>query len=341
MTPQPVFSSAPIFASLPSHPSVHAAALVALPENHLLVSFYGGTVEKANDITIFQAHYDSKNEKWSAPKIAIEDPNKPLGNPVLFLAPDGTLWLYYLVMRGDKWYKCTLHAKTSQDLGQTWTHAQDFPASRGWTIRNNLIILDNDEILFPLCDESKGLSFFMASNDCCQTWQIRGSITSHPKNLQPAVVQLANGDLWTLIRTGGKGGHCWESRSSDRGQSWTPAKPGPFKNPNSALAMIKLASGCLAAVYNDSDQRQYRTPLVISLSEDDGRTWPHTRILEDQVGEFTYRTDREDNWDSIEFSYPALVQTDDKMIHIVYTSDSRRTIQHAVCNEAWLRSAPA
>lgn len=337
MTEAAIFHSAPIFDTLPTHPSVHASTVEALPGGDLLAAFYAGTVEKAKDITIFQTRYLSSEARWTPPEIAVADADFSLGNPVLFMAPDDVLWLYYLVMRGDKWYKCTLHAKTSRDLGRTWQHAQDFPASLGWTIRNNLILLDSSEILFPLCDESKGFSFFMASKDYGQTWEIRGRVTSDPKNLQPAVIQRSSGELLTLIRTGGKGGRCWESHSSDMGKTWTKAVPGPFKNPNAALAMIRLESGHVAAVYNDSDQRKYRTPLAISLSEDEGRTWPHTRILEDAPGEFTYRTDREDNWDSVEFSYPAMTQTWDGLIHITYTHDHRRNIKHAVCNEVWLK----
>ncbi len=337
MNKTPIFHGEPIFHALKSHPSVHASTIEALPDGELIVSFYGGTVEKASDITIFTCRYLPDQKRWTEPDITIQDPDHSLGNPLLFLAPDGVLWLFYLVMRGDKWYKCTLHAKRSQDLGQTWQHALDFPASLGWTVRNNLIVLDSGEILFPLCDEAKGRSFFMASHDNCQTWQIRGAVESHPKNLQPAVIQRANGDLLTYIRTGGKGGMCWKATSSDQARSWTAAQPGPFKNPNSAMAMIKLNSGHLAAVYNDSDSHRFRTPLVISLSEDEGKTWPTQRTLEDQPGEFTYRTDREDNWDSVEFSYPALVQTADGLIHIVYTNDSRHNIKHVTLNEAWLK----
>ena len=337
MLDQPLFASAPIFSTLPSHPSVHASTIEALPDGDLLVSFYAGTVEKAKDITIFLCRFDTRSNKWSEPTVVVEDPEYSLGNPVLFFGPDQTLWLFYLKMQGQKWNTCTLHALKSLDYGESWKHGYDFEESLGWTIRTNLITLDNNEILFPLCDEFKRYSFFMTSSDQCQTWQIRGKVTSDPFNLQPAVIQRANHDLLALIRTGGKGGHCWESISKDYGRSWAAAVPGPFKNPNSALAMTKLASGNLVAVYNDSDQRIFRTPLVISLSEDEGKTWPYTRKLEDQTGEFTYSTDKTNNWTSIEFSYPAIVQSQDGLIHVVYTNDSRRNIKHAQMNEAWIK----
>jgi predicted neuraminidase len=336
--PTPSFKAEPIFETLPSHPSVHAATITALPGDNLLVSFYAGTVEKAMDITIFQCRYDAESGTWSAPSVAVADENHSLGNPVLFPAPDGRLWLYYLVMHGEKWNTCTLHAHFSEDRGETWLGDVTFDDSLGWTTRTNPIVMDNDEILFPMCDEVKGYSFFLTSPDNGETWERHAPIKSNPHNLQPAVIQRENGDLLALIRTAGEGGRCWETVSRDHGRTWSNAKPGPFRNPNSALAMIKLTSGNIVAVYNNSDDRFYRTPLVISFSEDDGRTWPITRILEDQPGKFTYRTDRTDNWDSIEFSYPAITQTTDGMIHVVYTNDSRRNIKHAAVNEAWLKS---
>lgn len=339
MFDKPLFSSTPIFSKLSSHPSVHASTIEVLPNNDLLVSFYAGTVEKSKDITIFLCRYNAKEKTWTSPSIVVYDPEFSLGNPVLFLAPDQNLWLFYLVMHGQKWNTCTLHSLKSEDFGHTWEQGSDFKDSLGWTIRTNPIVMDNGEILFPLCDESKRYSFFMTSNDLCQSWQIQGNIISEPFNLQPAVIQSSTHELLALMRTGGKGGHCWKSTSNDFGRSWSPAVPGPFKNPNSALAMIKLASGNLIAVYNDSDQWIYRTPLVISLSEDEGETWPYTRILENQKGEFTYSTGKTDNWSSIEFSYPAIVQSQDDLIHIVYTNDSRRNIKHIQINEAWIKSS--
>lgn len=338
MQPSPLFKAEPIFKTLPSHPSVHAATIAALPDNNLLVSFYAGTVEKAKDITIFQCRYEANQAAWSAPSVAIADPDHSLGNPVLFPAPDGRLWLYYLVMHGRKWNTCSLHARYSTNQGETWIGDVEFEGSLGWTTRNNLIVMDNGEYLFPMCDEVEGYSFFLTSDDKGQHWTRHAPIRSEPHNLQPAVIQRADGDLLALIRTAGEGGRCWQATSRDRGRTWSDPTPGPFRNPNAAMAMIKLASGNLVAVYNDSDDRLYRTPLVISLSEDDGRTWPVTRILEDQQGKFTYRTDRTDNWDSIEFSYPAIAQSEDGLIHVVYTNDSRRNIKHVALNEAWLRS---
>jgi predicted neuraminidase len=37
------------------------------------------------------------------------------------------------------------------------------------------------------------------------------------------------------------------------------------------------------------------------------------------------------------FAYPVALQTRDGRIHVVYTSNSRKVIQHAVFDESWLQ----
>lgn len=339
MKQAPICIPQEIFTFMPEFPSCHASTVAALPGGDLLVAFYSGSVEKAKDVTILYARYSYANNDWQQPEILLDYPDRSLGNPVFFLAPNGVLWLFFLIMEGQKWYECSLHYIQSKDLGITWGEPQTFQGKLGWTIRNNLIVLDNGDILFPLDDNSKGYSFFMRSQDGGKTFQELGRITSEPHNEQPAVVQLSDGSLLCYARTYGKGGHCWEAHSQDNGQTWTEAMPGPFKNPNSAMAMIRLASGNLVTIYNDSDHYRFRTPLVVSMSEDEGETWPFRRTLENQPGEFTYSTTQLDNSGSVEFSYPAIVQDEFGTVHFTYTNDSRRNIKHVQVNEAWLREA--
>lgn len=338
MNAKPVFQAQPIFPDLPSHPSCHASTLVALPGGDLLAAFYAGSVEKAADVAIFLSRYRQRQAAWERPEIVVEPAGNSLGNPVLFLAPDGLLWLFYLVMRGHKWHHCTIHYRQSADGGLTWGAERDFRQTPGWTTRNNLIVLDGGEFLFPLADNVAGCSVFMSSADGGQSWQELGRIVSTPHNEQPAAAQLSDGSLLAVMRTGGEGGPCWQARSSDRGRTWTAAEPGPLPNPNSALAMIRLAGGSLVQVYNGSALRRFRTPLNAALSLDEGQSWPFVRSLETLPGEFTYRTDRLDNSASVEFSYPAIAQDPDGLIHITYTN-CRRNIKHVLCNEAWLKEA--
>ncbi|MFH1927467.1 MAG: sialidase family protein, partial [Chloroflexota bacterium] len=336
MNTQPFYHAEEMFSSLPDHPSCHASTIVCLPDGDLLTAFYAGSVEKAADVVILLSRYRAWDGVWSPPEVVVDLPDKSVGNPVLFLTPSGILWFFYLIMQGNKWYHCTIDSMRSTDYGASWEPDNVFRADAGWTTRNNLVVLDTGAILFPLSDNVEGHSIFMVSEDGGRTWQQLGKIVSDPHNEQPAVVQLSDGSLLAYMRTAGKGGRCWQSRSFDRGRSWTLAEPGPFSNPNSAMAMIRLESGGLVLVYNDSDNYRYRTPLNIALSLDDGVTWPFVRSLETREGEFTYLTTRLDNSDSIEFSYPAIAQDREGYIHVTYTN-CRENIKHVVVNEAWIQ----
>jgi predicted neuraminidase len=89
-------------------------------------------------------------------------------------------------------------------------------------------------------------------------------------------------------------------------------------NPNSRLDLTRLASGRLALAFNAAANA--RSPLTLALSEDDGATWP-------------WRFDVETG--DAEYSYPALIQSQDNLLHLVYTW--RRThIAHISCDEDWI-----
>ncbi len=336
MSKPPLFHSAPIFPSLPTLPSCHASTLLALPDGDLLVAFYAGSVEKAADVSILLCRYVAAENAWCSPELLVDMPSRSVGNPLLFRHRSGVIHLYYLVMEGNKWHHCTIHQRTSTDGGLTWGPSTLFRAAPGWTTRNNLIVLQEGDLLFPLSDNVAGCSVMLRSADGGQTWQEAGRIPSSPANEQPAVVQLDDGSLLAYMRTGGKGGACWESRSTDGGCTWSKAQPGPFKNPNSAMAMIRHTGGGLVTVYNDSDHYRYRTPLKVALSLDQGASWPFVRVLEDRPGEFTYLTTRLDNSDSIEYSYPAIAESADGLVHVTYTN-CRENIKETLFNLAWLK----
>ena len=109
------------------------------------------------------------------------------------------------------------------------------------------------------------------------------------------------------------------AESSDGGWTWTAGRDSPFPNPNAAVDFLKLQSGNLLLVYNDT--MVGRTPLVAALSTDGDRTYSHRRALAEGPGDF---------------GYPIAVQTADGRIHVVYTSDGRRVINHAMFGEDWL-----
>jgi predicted neuraminidase len=135
------------------------------------------------------------------------------------------------------------------------------------------------------------------------------------------VVQLTDDYLVAYIRRGGNfeptdHGYTLRSESRDGGYTWSDAVETKFKNPNSAVDFIKLQNGHLLLVYNDNMNE--RTPLTVAISMDGDKTWPYSRNI--GGGDNT-------------FAYPYAIQTRDGKIHIVYTTNERRTIMHAVFDE--------
>jgi len=101
--------------------------------------------------------------------------------------------------------------------------------------------------------------------------------------------------------------------------TWSEGKDSSFPNPNAAIDFLKLKSGRLLLIFNDSMSR--RTPLTAALSSDQDHTWPIRRNI------------REGNND---FGYPSAFQASDGRIHLVFTSNRRTVVNHAIFDEDWI-----
>jgi predicted neuraminidase len=88
-------------------------------------------------------------------------------------------------------------------------------------------------------------------------------------------------------------------------------------NPSAGVDGVTLKDGRHLLVYNPVARG--RTPLVVGLSKD-GKEWVTVLTLEDQPGEY---------------SYPAIIQADDGLVHITYTW-KREKIRHWAVDPARL-----
>ena len=108
-----------------------------------------------------------------------------------------------------------------------------------------------------------------------------------------------------------------ESWSRDAGHTWSPLAATKLPNPNSGIDAVQLKDGRSLLVYNPTTDE--RTPLVVAVSKG-GHAWNNALTLESDPGEY---------------SYPAVFQSSDGLIHVTYTY-RRYSIKHVVFNEDWL-----
>jgi hypothetical protein len=133
------------------------------------------------------------------------------------------------------------------------------------------------------------------------------------------------------------------SRSTDRGETWSPVEDTGIPNPGAGAEVRVLGNGNWVLIYNDLERGRYR--LAVSLSDDEGRTWRWTRHLERDA-------ESDDEVRLGQYHYPSIVQAADGTLHATYSFFAppasvkpdaekrlpRKSIKHAHFNEAWIRS---
>src|SRR5262245_9109321 len=81
-------------------PYKHPACLTELSNGDLYLVYYGGQGEYAKDTAVFGSRRARGSTTWSAPRAIARDPFRSLGNGVVWQAPDGVVWLFYVVRYG-------------------------------------------------------------------------------------------------------------------------------------------------------------------------------------------------------------------------------------------------
>lgn len=318
-----------------SFPQCHASTIVETTAGTLITAFFGGTHEKHPDVGIWVSRHDGG--RWSAPVevangIQFTRPDgtvvrHPTWNPVLFQPQGGPLLLFYKAgPTPQTWWGMLT---TSTDDGRTWSEPRRLPEGVLGPIKNKPIQLADGSILCPTSTESptEGWTIhFERTRDLGRTWEFIGPIHTQQEfgAIQPSFLQHRDGRLQILART--KNDVLVMSWSADQGKTWSRVEATKLANPNSGTDAVTLADGRHVLVYNPTRRQPNgangpRSPLIVAVSRD-GRDWQDAVTLE---------TDAAANG----YSYPAVIQTRDGMIHITYTW-RRERIRHVVISPAEL-----
>ena len=316
-------------------PQCHASTIAETPTGALIAAFFGGTRERNPDVGIWICRYE--HSRWSAPVEAANglQPARsdgtvvryPTWNPVLFQPGHGPLMLFYKVGPSPQtWWGMLM---TSTDDGRVWSAPRRLPDDILGPIKDKPVQLADGTILCPSSSESPTSGWtvhFELTRDLGGSWTVVGPINTKDEfnAIQPSVLVQADGRLQVLCRS--KENVLTTSWSADQGRTWSKMAATTLPNPNSGIDAVTLRDGRHLLVYNPTTRRPEgsgpRSPLSVALSSD-GVGW--TKVV-----------DLEDDDASAGYSYPAVIQTRDGLVHITYTW-RREKIRHVVLDPEKLK----
>lgn len=321
-----VVASEFIYESAP-YPSAHAST-VAETRAGLVAAWFGGTAERNPDVGIWVSRHDGKH--WSPP-VEVADGVQPGGtrhpcwNPVLFQPSNGPLLLFYKVGPSPRdWWGLV---RTSLDGGREWSPATRLPEGILGPIRAKPVELPGGELLAGSSTEHAGWVVHMERFagpgwtaerlGSAAAWSRVGPLND-PKQfaaIQPTILVHSPTSLQILCRS--QQGVITEAWSEDAGRSWGRMSATRLLNPSAGIDSLRLPDGRFLLVYNPATSGRQRLELAVST---DGRAWRPGVVLENSPGEY---------------SYPALIQPRDGLVHVTYTW-KRQRIKHVVVDPARL-----
>lgn len=320
VTDEFIFKEAPF-------PSCHASTIAETPQG-IVAAWFGGTKERNPDVGIWVSR--KLKGKWTAPVevadgVLSDSVRYACWNPVLYQVPDGPLVLFYKIGPSPSAWKGW--KKTSTDGGVTWSGAQALPEGFLGPIKDKPVLLKNGSLLCGSSTEDHGWNVhFEITPDFGKTWKKTTDVedSGKYKAIQPTILMHKDGKLQALTRSRNRA--ILQTWSSDNGLTWSPLTKTALPNNNSGIDGVTLADGRQLLVYNhvlppEGESKGPRTPLNVAISKD-GETWYAANILEDSH--------------ISQYSYPAVIQTKDGMVHIVYTW-RRERIKHVVIDPSQLQ----
>ena len=312
-------------------PSCHASTIEETKDG-LITSWFGGTNEKDPDVGIWISTFSGNN--WTSPiEVAdgVQEKGKryPTWNPVLFNTGSEIKLFYKVGPTPRSWWGEVISA--SENL-ENWSKPVKLPKDIFGPIKNKPVLLPNGDLLSPSSTEDHGWRVHMEiSPDMGKTWSRTESLNDGKKVsiIQPTIILHPKEKVQMLCRS--KGSDILSSWSSDNGKTWSSFNSTGLPNPNSGIDAVTLKNGYHVLIYNHVACKKGETwgdrhILNLAISKD-GLKWEAGVLLEN------------DKDVDAEYSYPAVIQSKDGMIHISYTWN-RKLIKHVVVDPKKIKSKP-
>ncbi len=365
----PLYESELIFPPQGKH--VHGSSIVECPNGDLLVCwFYGSGERSADDVLIQGARKRKKTGKWSPVFEMADTPNVPDCNPVLFRDDRDRLWLFWIVVVGNRWENSLLKFRRSENYQN--------PGAPKWSWQDVLIVGPGEDFPQQLADGFKAMGYeqgcwaeyalpydellVAAAKD--KSKRMRGWMTRiHP-------IILPSGRYLLPLYSDGFN-ISLAAFSDNQGETWQATAPIIGLGPTQPT-FVRKTDGTLVAYLRDEGGEPQR--VQISTSKDEGLTWSlavdtdipnpssslevialadgrwvmiandteegrHRLVLmmSDDEGQ-TWKWKRYLENGSGSYSYPSLIQSRDDTIHATYSHHEKtwNSIKHVRVNPEWI-----
>lgn len=328
----------------------HTTPQVARLGNNQLLALMGVRARSGEPRTSIGGSFSGDGGRtWSAVTLfhqesekgyAVADPN--------MLVDGNRLFVYWTRVRIPNEIKQSwVWGMVSEDNGQTWSQPRELNLPRQYSVgkqHNGIKLADGSYAMGISWDrwpergynaKTEGetdISTGILRSDDGFDWKIFGDLhvwveKTTPKAVgglaEPALVQLGNGDLYMIMRSGAS--RHYEARSVDGGVTWSEPKPSALVGHNSpsALWRVDRTANDIVVVWNNSPT--LRKPLAAALSSDGGATWTKPRNVATSA--------------ALGISYPGVTQAADGRFVVVWQAHpvgGGRDIHFAVFNREWL-----
>lgn len=271
-------------------------------QGQLAAAFQAGLHEAAGNQRIVFGFYDNKIQQWPSTWMTVTPPspdNWAQWEPILFYAPNGTLWLFWSEGPGAR--PNLLYAQTTDNSSNfsLWSpkrlllNASTIPTRAYLYPINRVVITHNGSWLVPTDYGCGGTgaataAFAMISNDQGLTWFPGGAIPGIPTNglcPEPAMAVYNETSVFAVVRSAGVG--FYQSWSHDHGVTWSKAVnltgiDGASAKP-SLVSYGNESNRTLVLAYNVHDRHR----MALSHSRDGGRSWHYFATLDNGTGHTT------------------------------------------------------
>jgi sulfatase modifying factor 1 len=322
----------------------HFGAITECPNGDLLAAWFTCEEEMGRELGVAVSRLRYGHEEWEPSSPFWDAPDRNDHTHTLWYDGKGNIWHFNGL--AIKYRRLALLLRKSGDNGATWSKTRiilPHNDTRPNKVHESVFRTQQGQIVVPF--DGPGGSVLAISPDEGQTWfDPGGSI----RGTHGGVLQLADGRLMGFGRHGAIQGKMPMSLSADMGKTWT-YEPSPFQSIHTGrrLALMRLKEGQLfiAAFCNQimitdiSGSRRPITGLFAALSTDEGKTWPHRRLVSHdrprrEVGTMDGDPIIMDASNSEPVGYLAVCQSADGIINLV------SSYQHYAFNTKWLMTPP-